>query len=62
MTGPLETLRQICALRDVTQLVLQLKEILPEYNPSSHVLRRALEENSPREEKRTRALAATGGK
>ena len=34
MTGPLETLRQICAARDVTQLILQLKEIVPEYNPS----------------------------
>ena len=62
MTGPLETLRQICAVRDVTQLILQLKEIVPEYNPSSHVLKRALIERSPREEKRARALAAPGGK
>jgi FlaA1/EpsC-like NDP-sugar epimerase len=61
MTGPLETLRQICVVRDVTQLVLQLKQIVPEYNPSSHVLRRALEEKSPQEEKRVRALAAAGG-
>ena len=61
MTGPLETLRQICAVRDVTQLILQLKEIVPEYNPSSHVLQRALVEQSPREEKRARALAAAGG-
>src|SRR6516225_7576009 len=61
MTGPLETLRQICVVRDVTQLILQLKELVPEYNPSSHVLRRALEEKSPREEKRTWALAAAGG-
>ena len=42
MTGPIETLRQICAVRDVTQLILQLKEIVPEYNPSSNVLQRAL--------------------
>ena len=61
MTGPLETLRQICAARDVTQLILQLKEIVPEYNPSSHVLQRALVEQRPRQEKRTRALAAAGG-
>jgi FlaA1/EpsC-like NDP-sugar epimerase len=61
MTGPLETLRQICAVRDVTQLILQLKEIVPEYNPSSHVLRRALVEKNPQEEKRARALAAAGG-
>ena len=61
MTGPLETLRQICAVRDVTQLILQLKEIVPEYNPSSHVLQRALVEQRPREEKRARALAAAAG-
>ena len=61
MTGPLERLRQICAVRDVTQLILQLKEIVPEYNPSSHVLQRALVEQRPQEEKRARALAAAGG-
>ena len=61
MRGPLETLRQICAVRDVTQLILQLKEIVPEYNPSSHVLHRALVEQTPREEKTARALAASGG-
>jgi FlaA1/EpsC-like NDP-sugar epimerase len=60
MTGPLETLRQICAVRDVTQLILQLKDLVPEYNPSSHVLRRALVEKRPQEEKRARALAAAG--
>ncbi len=61
MTGPLETLRQICAARDVTQLILQLKEIVPEYNPSSHVLQRALIERRPPVEKKLRALAAAGG-
>lgn len=61
MTGPLETLRRICAVHDVTQLILQLKEIVPEYNPSSHVLQRALIQPSPREERRARALAASGG-
>ncbi len=61
MTGPLETLRQICAARDVTQLILQLKEIVPEYNPSSHVLQRALMEQNPREENRARALSAAAG-
>jgi len=61
MRAPLETLRQICAARDVTQLILQLKELVPEYNPSSHVLRRALIEKNPLEENRARALAAAGG-
>ena len=57
MTGSLETLRQICAARDVAQLILQLKEIVPEYNPSAHVLQRALVEKKPQEEKRAQALA-----
>jgi hypothetical protein len=39
-----------------------LKEIVPEYNPSSHVLQRALmEQQKPREENRARALAAAAG-
>ena len=61
MTAPLETLRQICALRNVTQLILQLKEIVPEYNPSSYVLQRALIEQCPPEEKKPRTLAAARG-
>jgi FlaA1/EpsC-like NDP-sugar epimerase len=40
--GHVETLRRICAARDVGELVLRLKEIVPEYNPSSHLLRQAL--------------------
>jgi FlaA1/EpsC-like NDP-sugar epimerase len=62
MRGSLETLRQICAVREVTQLILMLKELVPEYNPSSHVLRYALLKQIPREERRGRALAAAGGK
>jgi hypothetical protein len=61
MTGPLETLRQICAVRDVTQLILQLKEIVRDYNPSSHVLQRALLEQRPQVEKRARTLSAAAG-
>jgi FlaA1/EpsC-like NDP-sugar epimerase len=45
MKEPIQILKQICADRDVAQLVLRLKEIVPEYNPSTHVLRRALVEN-----------------
>jgi FlaA1/EpsC-like NDP-sugar epimerase len=58
MTGPLETLREICAERDVTQLILQLKEIVPEYNPSSNVLRGAFVKQKPYEDRNARALAA----
>jgi FlaA1/EpsC-like NDP-sugar epimerase len=61
MKGPLETLRQICAVREVMQLILLLKELVPEYNPSSHVLRDALLKQIPRGEKKARELAAAGG-
>jgi FlaA1/EpsC-like NDP-sugar epimerase len=57
MKGSIETLRQICAARDVTQLLLQLKEIVPEYNPSTNVLKRALGETSQPAEKRKWTLA-----
>jgi FlaA1/EpsC-like NDP-sugar epimerase len=60
MSGHIEALRQICAVRDIPHLILRLKEIVPEYNPSSHVLRRVLAEKSMRENKRVDALAATG--
>jgi FlaA1/EpsC-like NDP-sugar epimerase len=53
----LERLRHICAVRAVSELILQLKEIVPEYNPSSHVLRRALVEQGPRDAKRPLSLA-----
>ena len=57
MRRPIEILRQICADRDVTQLVLRLKEIVPEYNPSTHVLQQALADKAPRVEERQRTLA-----
>jgi FlaA1/EpsC-like NDP-sugar epimerase len=57
----LETLRQLCDVRDVPQLILQLKHMVPDYNPSSDVLRRALVEQSPRDKKRILAIAAAEG-
>jgi FlaA1/EpsC-like NDP-sugar epimerase len=54
MRKHIESLRQIWAERDRRQLVLCLKEIVPEYNPSSDLLRSALADR----EKRTAALAA----
>jgi FlaA1/EpsC-like NDP-sugar epimerase len=60
MECQIESLRRICAARDVTQLVLRLKEIVPEYNPSSHLLRQALAERSLRDERREPAAAAAG--
>jgi len=42
MTAHLAALREICAARDLAQLIVTLKDIIPDYNPSSHLLRRAL--------------------
>ena len=45
MSRHIENLRQICGARDMPQLILQFKEIVPEYNPSPYVLRRLLRED-----------------
>jgi FlaA1/EpsC-like NDP-sugar epimerase len=42
MESYLEALRDICARRDVPSLVLTLKDLIPDYNPSAHLLNRAL--------------------
>jgi len=39
----LSSLRQICKTRDAGHLVVALKELVLDYNPSSHLLRRILE-------------------
>jgi FlaA1/EpsC-like NDP-sugar epimerase len=39
----LEALRDICQRRDVAMLVLTLKELIPDYNPSAQILRRAVD-------------------
>ncbi len=46
----LERLREMCATRDIGRLVLALKEIVPDYSPSAHLLKRVIE---------SRPLAAT---
>lgn len=61
MKLPIEILQQICAARDVAQLVLRLKGMVPEYNPSSHLLRRALEGKPLQVGKRAQALAVGAG-
>jgi len=38
-----EQLRADCARRDLPALVLQLKDLVPDYNPSAHVLRRVVQ-------------------
>ncbi len=42
MESYLEALRDICARRDLPRLVLTLKDLIPDYNPSAHLLNRAL--------------------
>ena len=38
----LETLRNICDTRDTGRLVLALKEIVPDYSPSTDLLKRII--------------------
>jgi FlaA1/EpsC-like NDP-sugar epimerase len=45
--GPyLEALRDICDRRDVPGLVLTLKELIPDFNPGAHLLRRAVQSSA----------------
>jgi FlaA1/EpsC-like NDP-sugar epimerase len=39
----LEALRHICKQRDVPDLVLTLKDLIPDYNPSAQLLRRSID-------------------
>jgi len=39
----LECLREICETRDAGRLVLALKEIVLDYSPSAHILKRVIE-------------------
>jgi FlaA1/EpsC-like NDP-sugar epimerase len=49
------TLRGLCDSRDLGGLIVSLKEIIPDYNPGAHLLRRLLADQRPR------ALAAIAG-
>ena len=53
MTDHLEIIRRYCDNRDARNLLLYLKELVPDYNPSGYVLRRILEP-----EQRSRVMAA----
>jgi FlaA1/EpsC-like NDP-sugar epimerase len=48
MDAYLDDLRAICRSRETAQLVLTLKDVLPDYNPSASLLRRAVANESPR--------------
>lgn len=47
MLRHLETLRRCCEDRDARALILNLKDLVPDYNPSVHILRRILERPEP---------------
>jgi FlaA1/EpsC-like NDP-sugar epimerase len=47
MSRHLETIRRCCEERDARRLILHLKDLVPEYNPSAHILRRILEPREP---------------
>ncbi len=47
MEKQLNQLQHLCAARKFDELILTLKEIVPEYNPSSEVLRRAIQPKEP---------------
>lgn len=48
MARHIEALRQLCAARDAKELLLELKEIVPDYNASGRILRRLLAEEVAR--------------
>ena len=43
----IEQLRYFCGARDMVGLVLQLKELVPDYNPSAQILRRVVQPATP---------------
>jgi hypothetical protein len=43
MAYHLDVLRRIAARRDLGRLILALKELVPEYNPSASILQRMME-------------------
>jgi FlaA1/EpsC-like NDP-sugar epimerase len=43
----IERLRYFCGARDMASLVIQLKELVPDYNPSTQILRRVVQPAAP---------------
>jgi FlaA1/EpsC-like NDP-sugar epimerase len=56
MVAWINYLREICETRDAGRLVVALKEIVLDYSPSTHLLKRVIE---PRESRRAGAAAAS---
>ena len=53
MESYLEQLRGICRRREVSSLVLTLKDLIPDYNPSTQLLRRVVALPNPEREQLT---------
>ncbi len=47
MQGRLAAIRRFCATSDARGLLLELKDLVPDYNPSKHILQRLLAEPQP---------------
>jgi FlaA1/EpsC-like NDP-sugar epimerase len=56
MARRVASLQEICRRRDLGRMVVALKEIVPDYSPSAHLLRRMVEARTER------AVAATAGR
>ena len=57
MSERVERFRQLCAARDLPAIILELKDLIPEYNPSTHLLRQVMTHEETRPAK-SRATAA----
>jgi FlaA1/EpsC-like NDP-sugar epimerase len=51
--------RDFCAVRDASGIILELKELIPDYNPSAHLLRQLIP--SPGEAGPTKSRSAAAG-
>jgi FlaA1/EpsC-like NDP-sugar epimerase len=61
MESYLEALRDICDRRDLPGLILTLKDLIPDYNPSAHLLNRALSGSSVGRQTATRERTMSAG-
>ena len=58
MQERLAKVRRLCAVRDSRRLILELKDLVPEYNPSVHVLEQLLGQAAPIQVAARKTMAA----
>jgi hypothetical protein len=56
MTAWLDYLHEVCEARDSGRLVVALKEMVVDYSPSAHLLRRVIEVRDPRDARDRRSV------